>query len=353
LPDAKALELQVRQNAGPVAAPQDQSDEELKLLAIQGLQQADPEQAVPMLEKILQGTASPELKARALFVLAQSNSPRARQVLTAVAKGGSNPDVQRRAIQYLGVNGTTEKPRHPRRDLPEARATSTSSARFLRSFMVSGDKARMISVGRPRRCRSYRPGKAVRQLGAMGAKDELWTMYQKESDAGSEGGQILGSLFVSGDATHLIEGGANTEQNSELRLRAVQHHRHHGPHAEGDALVGIYAKEKDGRHQAPGHQRAVHAGQRRSAGGDRPQGNRSRAQARDGLEALADDEVEGRHGLLDGDLEQVRVLVAALTVAFATDRSPAGRRRPALQRPHRDRTRRPTSRAMCRPWPRR
>ena len=32
--------------------------------------QVDPEQAVPMLEKILQGTASPQLKSRALFVLA-------------------------------------------------------------------------------------------------------------------------------------------------------------------------------------------------------------------------------------------------------------------------------------------
>jgi len=106
--DAKALELQVRQNAGQAPRPEAESDEELKLLAIQGLQHSDPEQAVPMLEKILQGTASPQLKARALFVLAQSNSPRARTVLTTVAKGGSNPDVQRRAIQYLGVNGTVE-----------------------------------------------------------------------------------------------------------------------------------------------------------------------------------------------------------------------------------------------------
>ena len=106
--DAKALELQVRQNAGQAPRPEAESDEELKLLAIQGLQHSDPEQAVPMLEKILQGTASPQLKARALFVLAQSNSPRARQVLTAAAKGASNPDVQRRAIQYLGVHGSTE-----------------------------------------------------------------------------------------------------------------------------------------------------------------------------------------------------------------------------------------------------
>ena len=60
--------------------------EELKLLALQGLQHSDPEQAVPMIEKILQGPQSPRLKQRALFVLAQSNAPRAREVLANFAR---------------------------------------------------------------------------------------------------------------------------------------------------------------------------------------------------------------------------------------------------------------------------
>ena len=145
LSDAKALELQVRQNAGQSPRPEAESDEELKLLAIQGLQHSDPEQAVPMLEKIIQGTSSPQLKSRALFVLAQSNSPRARQVLSAAAKGASNPDVQRRAIQYLGVNGSTEN----RAILAEIYASTTDvdiKRQILRSFMVAGDKARVLSL---------------------------------------------------------------------------------------------------------------------------------------------------------------------------------------------------------------
>ena len=60
---------------------------------------------------------------------------------------------------------------------------------------------------------------AVRQLGPMGAKDELWTLYQKETTPEIKR-QILGSLFVSGDAAHLIDV-ANTEQNVELRRRAI------------------------------------------------------------------------------------------------------------------------------------
>jgi len=56
--------------------------------------------------------------------------------------------------------------------------------------------------------------------------------------------QILSALFVSGDAAHLIDV-ANTEQNPELRRRAVQHLGTMGRTSTGEALVGIYAKEKD------------------------------------------------------------------------------------------------------------
>ncbi len=183
LADARALELQVRQNAGQAPRPEAESDEELKLLAIQGLQHSDPEQAVPMLEKLLQGTASPQLKARALFVLAQSNSTRARAVLAQVARGGSNPDVQRRAIQYLGIHGSSEN----RAVLAEIYANSTD-----------------VDIKR----------------------------------------QILQSWFVGGDATRLIEA-ANNEPNAELRRTAVRLLGTMSRAKTGDALVGIYAKEKD------------------------------------------------------------------------------------------------------------
>ena len=56
--------------------------------------------------------------------------------------------------------------------------------------------------------------------------------------------QIMQSLFVSGEATRLIEI-ANTEQNPDLRRRAVQHLGTMGRSKTGDALAGIYAKEKE------------------------------------------------------------------------------------------------------------
>ena len=69
--------------------------------------------------------------------------------------------------------------------------------------------------------------------------------------------QILQSLFVSGESTRLIEV-ANSEQNAELRRRAVQHLGTMGRTKTGDALVGIYAKEKEIDIKRYGDQRAVH-----------------------------------------------------------------------------------------------
>ena len=49
----------------------------------------------------------------------------------------------------------------------------------------------------------------------MGAREELWQLYQKETDAGVKR-QVLQALFVGGDAARLMEL-ANNETNADLR----------------------------------------------------------------------------------------------------------------------------------------
>src|SRR4029077_427121 len=70
--DASALEIEVRHSTGQPAAVGDQDDCELKILAIQGLMNSDPERGIPLLEKVLNGSACPKGKSKALFVVAQS-----------------------------------------------------------------------------------------------------------------------------------------------------------------------------------------------------------------------------------------------------------------------------------------
>ena len=241
LNDARALELQMRQRAGQPVSPDQQNDDDLKLLAIQGLQQMNPEQGVPLLEKILQGTQSPRLKERALFVLAQSGSPRAQQVLTGVAKGNSNPDLQRKAIQYLGMHSSAAN-RQVLSEIYGSTADLDIKRQVLRSFMMAGDKQRVLTAATDEKSPELR-SEAVRQLGMMGARDELWQLYQKESSVEVRR-QMLQGMMMSGDVAHLTEV-ANSDANMDLRRQAVRQLGMTGGGRSGDTLVNIYNTQTD------------------------------------------------------------------------------------------------------------
>jgi hypothetical protein len=107
--DAKALALEIQQAAGQPVSAELQNDEELKLLALRGIMQSDPEKAVPIIEKMLDGNASPRVRDRALFVLAQSRAPKAHDIVIKTARNNANPDLQRSAIRYLGMMGGDDR----------------------------------------------------------------------------------------------------------------------------------------------------------------------------------------------------------------------------------------------------
>jgi TolA-binding protein len=242
LEQARALDVEMRRDSGQAVRPQDESDEDLKLLAIQALQNSDPEQAIPMLQKILQGPSSPKLKERALFVLATSSSPKARDVLVTIAKGGSGatPDVQMKAIQYLGIHGNRES-RAALADIYRSTTDVDVKRRILRAFMIAGEKDRLLTVAQSEQNPELRQ-EAVRQLGVMGAGDELWAMYQKESSLDVKK-QILQAMFTGGNADRMIDL-AKGEQNPELRKIAVRNLGLMGSKRTGDALASIYASDK-------------------------------------------------------------------------------------------------------------
>ena len=238
---ARALEAEVRRDIGQPVRPQDQQDEDLKLMAIQALQNSAPEQAIPMLEKVLAGNHSPRLKERALFVLAQSDSPRAREILKSLAKGSTTPELQNKAIQYLGVHGGPES----RAVLGDVYASSTDvdvKRRILRAFMVAGEKDRLLQAAQGEPNAELR-AEAVRQLGVMGAHEELWQLYQKESSADVKK-QVIRAMFVGGSADRMIDL-AKTEKNPDLRREAIRSLGLMGSKKTGDALVQIYGTDRD------------------------------------------------------------------------------------------------------------
>jgi HEAT repeat protein len=237
--DAKSLEMEVRQASGQTVTPESQNDEELKLLALRGIMQSDPEQALPIIEKMLTGANSPKVKDRALFVLSQSHSARAREIIAGVAKGNANPDLQLKAIQYLGIMNGADN-RQLLADIYKSSSDSAVKKRILRSFMTSGDREHLLAVAKTETTPELR-GDAVMQLGVMHAGAELNELYKSESSIDVKK-RIIQAISVGDQVDRLIEL-AKGEKDPELRKMAIRNLGTMGRPGTAEALVAIYGSD--------------------------------------------------------------------------------------------------------------
>jgi tetratricopeptide (TPR) repeat protein len=239
LRDAKALEVEVRQASGQAVSPASQGDEELKLMALRGIMQSDPEQALPIIEKMLTGTNSPKVKDRALFVLSQSPSARAKEIIAGVAKGNANPDLQLRAIRYIGIMGGTDN-RQILADVYKSTNDTAVKRSILRSFMTANDRERLFAAAKTETDASLR-AEAIRQLGVIHASSELAQLYQSEASL-EQKKAILQSMFVGGDSDKLIDLAKN-EKDPELRKTAIRNLGLMKRTGTTEVLTGIYASD--------------------------------------------------------------------------------------------------------------
>jgi hypothetical protein len=239
--DASALEIEVRQGTGQPSRPEAQGDQELKMLAIQGLMNSDPERAMPLLEKVLQGPASPKEKSKAMFVLAQSGSPQGREIIGRIARGQSNPELQKRAVEYLAIFGGAEA----RKTMAEIYSSTTDPSlkrAILRSYMIGGDKERLFAAAKSEKDPELR-AEAIRQLGLVHAEPELAQLYQTENSPELRR-ELLQAFFLAGDANKLLEAAKN-EKSPELRRAAVRNLGLVHSDQSDKALAEIYARETD------------------------------------------------------------------------------------------------------------
>jgi len=239
--DASALEIEVKQSTGHPPNPDNESDDDLKMLALQGIMQSDPVRGVPRVESFLSGSGSPKLKSKALFLLAQNGSPEAREVLSKIAKGQSNPDLQRKAVEYLGMFGGQQS----RQTLAEIySSTSDPSVKhaILKSYMISGDREHLFAAAKSEKDASLR-AEAIRQLGIVHAPEELRQLYKTETSPEVKK-DILQAFFLSGDAKFLAEA-AQGEKDPEIRRTAIRNLGLVGSPEAREALLAIYAKETD------------------------------------------------------------------------------------------------------------
>ena len=217
LDDARALELEARQDRGERVAPEGIKDDELKMIAINSLMHSDPEKAYPLLEKIVRGTSDKKIKERALFILAQSPSPRAQTLIADIARGKANPDLQKTAVKYIGIHGGEKN----RAVLAELYASGSREVKkeVLRAFMIAGDKARVHAAAKSEPDAELRKD-AIHHLGVMGARTELHSLYANETSTEVKK-QIIRGLFLSNDGERLGDL-ARGEKDSQLRREAIR-----------------------------------------------------------------------------------------------------------------------------------
>lgn len=198
LADARVLETEMREQSGQPIDPMQLDDDEIKLLAIQGLERN--EQVVPLLEDVLGAANSLNVKRRALYVLALREDPRARELLLRYARGAGNPDLQLEGVRLL-----------------VSRRDAQTTDAVLREIYESSNEApvrRLIIDAYRRRSTGPRGGPSPQ------AAAELADLYESETDLDLR--RQIASVLVSLGAADRVITVIRTERDPQMRARLVR-----------------------------------------------------------------------------------------------------------------------------------
>jgi HEAT repeat protein len=256
LGDARTLEANVKK-----LGPEQVDDDDIKLLAIQGIQYSDPEKAVSVCEAVLNGANSIAVKKRAIYTLALIDRPEAHQLLLGYAKGKGNPELQREAINYLGAR-SAKQPTKSTELIDIYSATPDVDVRMavIQAFRSAGDKSSLISIasgqGFGRGVGSGQTvtiaqadqmglrSRAINNLSDLATPQELWPLYQKEENKDLRGEWV--STFSSMHALDQLEQIVKVEKDPDVRARAIRALGNQKSETTGTTLSGLYASgDKD------------------------------------------------------------------------------------------------------------
>ena len=243
--DAAALDLEIRQASGQAPAPAAEGSDDLKLLALGGLMNADPARALPLIKQMLARSPTQTVRDRAMFVLAQSGSPEAREVLMQMARGGADVETQVTAIRYLGLFGGNDS-RQSLVDIYSGTQNAEARKAVLTGLMVAGAREQLAAIARTETAPELRR-EAINQLGVSGARAELEQLYQQDKSPDARRA-VINALFVSG-AVDQMTALATKETDPELRREAVQRLGLMGKET-APTLKSIYGSERDPRVKA-------------------------------------------------------------------------------------------------------
>jgi HEAT repeat protein len=238
-----ALEIEIRGKSNDPLPPQAEQDEELKLLALNSLMQQDESRALPVIQQILNSDKSENLKSRALFVLAQDQSPQAQALLSQVARGERNPALQRKAIEMLAIGRGKQSADTLSAIYRESNNEEVKKA-VLHTYLIIGTPDPLVEAARhetnPELVRT-----AVHTLGAMGATSQLLALYHDTNSTETKAEVISGLIPAGQKGADALGSIAGSEQDPELRRKAIRNLGIAGGMSVAPSLVATYKKNAD------------------------------------------------------------------------------------------------------------
>ena len=241
--ECSALEIEIHGKSDDPMPPQAEQDEELKLLALNSLMQQDEARALPIIQQILNSDKSEKLKDRALFVLAQDQSPQAQALLGQVANGERNPALQRKAIEMLAIARGKQAADTLANIYRQSKNDEVKNA-ILHTYLIIGTPDPLVEAARhesnPELVRT-----AVHTLGAMGATSQLLSLYHDSSSPEVKAEVIQGLIPAGQKGAEALGSIAGSEQDPELRRKAIRNLGIAGGMSGAPALVAIYKKNPD------------------------------------------------------------------------------------------------------------
>jgi HEAT repeat protein len=243
LNECNALEIEVRGKSGSPVQPQSEEDEDLKLLALNSLMQSGDVNALPILQKILEGHQSERLKERALFVLAQDQSKPAQDLLLQIIRGEKDPDLQVKAIRMLAAaKGSSAVDMLA--DVYGRSSNVSVKKAVLDSYLIMGSPDKLVAAAQhesdPELTR-----RAVSDLGALGAVSQLSSLYQSTKSNDAKAAIINAFVAAGGKGTDALSAIASSEQDPDLRRKAIRNLGITGGVSAAPTLVSIYSKSTD------------------------------------------------------------------------------------------------------------
>ena len=246
LDDARALEVEMRGDQGrPVQASGEEEDEDLKLYALSGLMNNNPQKALPLVQQYLNGKHSLLDKEKALFLLTQSDLPQARQALLQIVRGSAHPELRAQAIRYVGM--VAEDDRSLLSELDGL--YSSSQDRKLRSAVIEAygmaeHRSGLMALIRAEKDQDLRR-RAIDMLSGADGTEELKSLLQGETDTETRRA-LIRALGNAGDLDVVIAA-ARGDKDPETRIEAIHSLGNEESQKAAEALRSLYSGNADRR----------------------------------------------------------------------------------------------------------